>query len=152
MKHNLGSLRHPVGIFQPPPYFTYRPPGVIFNAMGKKEAQQNHDLMILHSATPDGEAIHALRSRPGRLDLAELRPLKNGQDVSHFEVVNLKPHKDMPNLCDVDVLYSPKKVESEQTVSHHAGPPAVATEAYRKNWNRVFSTSVRKKPKNPLLN
>jgi hypothetical protein len=152
MKHILLFHNHPVIIFQAPSHFTSRLPGVILTVMDKKKEQQNHDLMLLHSAAANGEAIHALRSRPGRLDLAELRPLKNGQDVSHSEVVNLKPHKDMPNLCDVDVLYSPKKNDSEKTLSNHAGPPAIATEAYRKNWNRVFSTSARKKPKNPLLN
>ena len=120
--------------------------------MGKKEEQQNRDLMILHSVTKDGKAIQAVRSRPGRLDMAELRPLKDGQDVSHCEVITLKPHKDMPIVCDVDVLYSPDKKESDQPSSNHAGPPVVTTDAYRKNWNRVFSTSMRKKPKNPLLN
>ena len=77
--------------------------------MGKKEEQADRDVMILHSVTPDGEAINALRSRQGRLDMTELRPLKDGQDVSHSEVVKLKPHKDMPIVCDVDVLYSPEE-------------------------------------------
>ena len=118
--------------------------------MGKKEEQADRDVVILHSVTSDGKAINALRSRSGRLDMAELRPLKDGQDVSHSEVVKLKPHKDMPIVCDVDVLYSPEHRESGST--DHAGPPVVSTDAYRKNWNRVFSTSVRKKPKNHLLN
>lgn len=108
------------------------------------------DMVLLHSPTEDGEGIRAIRAKDDKVDLAELRPLKEGQDVSHSEVVRLTPHKELPALCDVDVMYSPNESESHQsTATDHAGPPRVASRAYRKNWDTIFTSA---KPNKNLLN
>jgi len=113
--------------------------------------KNDSDLILLHSPTDDGEGVNAIRSRSGKIDFAELRPLKEGQDISHNEVVNLRPRKETPLLCDVDVMYKPKNLDENSTSStSHPGPPKISSQLYRKNYNRIFNSS--KSKKNTLLN
>lgn len=117
----------------------------------KEKKEPDHDIVMLHSPTEDGEGVRALRSRPGRVDLAEIRPLKEGVDVSHNEVISLKPHDDAPFLCDVDTVYSPEEIEDrDKGASPRGGPPKVSSEAFRKNWGQIFK--ARGGSKKHLLN
>ena len=105
-----------------------------------------HDVVLLHSRTEDGEGIRALRSRPRRLELAEIRPTRPGKPISG-ELVRLHPRKETPLLCDVEVQYSAE--ESGGDATGHDGPPRVATRSYRDNWEMVFG---KKKPGGRLVN
>jgi hypothetical protein len=94
--------------------------------------EKKHDVVLIHGSTEDGKGVRALRSRPGRLDLAELRPLTSGQDIQATEVVRLQRRDESPMLWDVDVQWDPRRDGG------HAGPPRVASAAYRRNWEQIF--------------
>jgi len=54
------------------------------------------DVVLLCNPTPDGEGVNALRARKNRLELAEIRPLREGQPIVAGEVARLKPRQEMP--------------------------------------------------------
>ncbi len=102
------------------------------------ERAEKHDVVLVGPPTEDGEGRTALRSRPGRLDLAELRPAVEGRDIGDGELVHLKA-REAPNIFDVDVLYG----EGER-----AGPPRVASDAFRDGWELVFGLAAAGDPPN----
>ena len=103
--------------------------------MSNPSKEKSHDVVLLHSPTDDGNGLRALRSRPGRVELAEIRPLKEGKPLdTAAEVVSLHPRKESPLLWDVAVQYSPRQASS----SEHSGPPRFTTGQYRGNWEAVF--------------
>ena len=120
--------------------------------MKSDKEKDKQDVVLLHSPTEDGEGVRAVRSRPGRLDFTELRPLEEGKDVSHSEVIKLTPHEKTPRICDVDVIYGPEEKAETQSAQSHAGPARIASDAYRKNWDQVFKLRSKKPPKDTLLN
>ena len=124
----------------------------IVNTMKKGADKESKDVLLLHSPTEDGEGVRALRSRPGRIDLTELRGAKEGQDVSGQELVQLKPREDAPFICDVDVIYSPDKNDEKIDAGTRGGPPRVTTDAYRKSWDKVFGLKNYKRRQKPILN
>ena len=100
------------------------------------------DVLFVHSPTPKGDGFHVIRAREDRVEVGEMSGLKEGEPVKG-EIVKLKPRSESPRLFDVDVL-----APAEERATPHAGPPQVATEAYRKNWEAVFASA----PKPELLN
>lgn len=113
---------------------------------------KDSDVVVLCSPTADGEGVNALRARRDRVELAEIRPLKEGQPVVAGEVARLKPREETPLVCDVEVAYeAPRPPE----YSAHAGPPRISSETYRRNWDRAFSSARSRRPDRPkkqLLN
>jgi len=94
-----------------------------------------------------------LRRRDGRVEAGAARPLKHGQPIQG-EVVRLKPRKEFPLLCDVEVeLPSPKlpgaRSTDEPTGAVRKGPARVTTERYRENWDAIWA---RPKKDEKLLN
>lgn len=116
----------------------------------KKRDPLDHDVVLLHSPTEKGDGVRALRFRPGRLDLAELHPVQDGQSIGNSELIKLTPNDKVPFVCDVDVLYSPKEKESSPS-STHAGPVRVSSCSYRQNWDRIFGMTGTKAGKKQLL-
>jgi hypothetical protein len=109
------------------------------------------DVVLIHGVTPDGEGLQVLRRRDGQIEAGAARPLKHGQPIQG-EVVRLKPHKEFPLLCDVEVeLPGPKlpRVPSTEQPRSRKGPARVATERYRENWDAIWA---RPKKDEPLLN
>jgi hypothetical protein len=123
-------------------------------AMEKKTKSKSEDVMLLHSPTEDGEGLRAIRSHEGQLDFAEIRPAVEGQDISQTELVKLNPRAEMPLLCDVDVLYSPEDSGAGKETKNRSnnGPAVVATDLYRKNWDRIFKSRRPKSAKDYSLN
>lgn len=107
------------------------------------------DVVLLCSPTPDGEGVNALRARKDRLEVAEIRPLKEGQPVVAGEVARLRPREEMPLVCDVDVTYS---VPPPPAASNHAGPPRISSQSFRRNWDKVFKPARIRRPKKHELN
>lgn len=98
----------------------------------EKKTEPEHDVVLVHGRTEDGEGLRALRSRPDRLDLAELRPLRHGRPFQGAgEVVRLRQRGESRLLYDVDVQY-----RGEEQLG--SGPPKVATQTYRDNWEVIF--------------
>lgn len=102
-----------------------------------------HDVVLLHGTTEDGEGIRALRSRPKKLELAEIRPVKEGKPImSGGEVVRLQQREENPLLYDVEVQH---REPAPKTHTDHAGPPRIASQEYRNNWEAIFGKPRRKR-------
>jgi hypothetical protein len=126
-------------------------------AKGKRRTRsrnQPDDVVLLHARTDDNEGYRALRARDGQLEVAEIRPAKEGQPLAG-ELVKLKPRPDFPLLCDVEVLFrqegdeppgSEEAEEGEGGTTGHEGPARVSSRSYRKNWDEVFRSRSRKRP------
>lgn len=100
----------------------------------KAPAPPAHDLVLVHGRTDDGEGLRAIRSRPDRLELAELRPLREGRPIGEHEVVALHRRAESPVLWDVEVQYDPKA-----PATGHEGPARVTSRRYRENWDAIFA-------------
>jgi hypothetical protein len=100
------------------------------------------DVVLPVARTEDGEGVQALRSRPQRLDLAEIRPLQEGKPLGKGEIVQLSPNEKNSMLWNVDVKYTVGEDDSTDAAASrdegHAGPARVTSESYRQNWERIF--------------
>jgi hypothetical protein len=120
------------------------------------------DVALVWGASADGDTVGVLRRRGEQVTSALMRKAREGQPVQG-ELVRLRA-RDEPLLYDVDVLYDPGAAEAapdavpERAQDERAlaasegarrsdGPPRVATEAYRKGWDRLF-----KRPRGESLN
>jgi hypothetical protein len=123
--------------------------------------RKSKDLVLVHGRTPDGNGLGVLRAREQRLEVGTLRPLEEGKPI-HGEVVKLSPRPEMPNLFDAETEFvAPASAgasangKTDQTdVSAkprdaQGGPPQVATAAYRKNWDAIWS---RQEKRSKLVN
>lgn len=107
---------------------------------GKRAAgsRESHDIALLHGPTDDGKGARILRFKDGELSAGEVRPAVEGQPLAGRELVRLHGREGQPALCDVEVLYD---AASETDGERNAGPPRVATQAYRRGWRQVFAKS-----------
>ena len=87
------------------------------------------------SRDDDSDRTGVLRLREGRVEVGTVQPLVHGQSIQG-EVVRLKPRKDLPIVCDVDVVL---KVDPPAKDRNRAGPAQVATDRYRKNWDAIWA-------------
>ena len=96
------------------------------------------DVMYVHAPTESGEGFHVLRQRQERIEVGQIRGLREGEPI-HGEVVRLKQRSGHERLFDVDVLVdAPSRRE-------HDGPPQVVSESYRHNWDAIFGRSAQPK-------
>jgi|JI10StandDraft_1071094.scaffolds.fasta_scaffold252282_3 hypothetical protein len=106
------------------------------------------DVVLLHSPTDDGEGARVIRAREGRVEVGELRPLKEGRPLSG-EVVSLTPRADAPRVCDVKVhVKVPTPAEAAPNALAHKGPARVTSTAYRDGWDALFGAPPAKGPAN----
>lgn len=108
------------------------------NEAKNKASSDEHDIVLVHGRTDDGQGVKALRSRPGRLEAAEIRPIKEGQPLHSGELVSMNEREGSPLLWDVEVLH---RVQGEAGEAEHTGPPQVASSRYRRNWDEVFGAT-----------
>ena len=114
-------------------------------APAKKAEAEGFDVVLVHGKTADGEGASVLRARPGRIEAGEVRPLRDGQPLTGGgEVVRLAARAGTPNVYDVDVQCEVPK--SAAAPSEAAGPPQVATLAYRESWERTFGMKTKDLP------
>ncbi len=132
-----------------------------------KPEKPGSDVVLIRGVTDDGKGLEVLRARDERLEIGQVRPLEEGKPLAG-DVVRLLPRPDAPYLCDVetqvrvptpgasrDVSRVPqsgepqgfpgaeRRVAKEAAAEHRplrSGPPQVATDAYRKNWDAIWST------------
>ena len=102
----------------------------------KPDPSPDYDVVMVHGRTDDGEGLKVLRSRPGRLDAAEVRALKEGAPILDGEVIKLSPRPESPALYNVQVQYSAASDKA------HAGPARVSTERFRRNWDTIFGVKT----------
>jgi hypothetical protein len=91
------------------------------------------DVVFVHSPTEKGDGFRVVRKRADTIEVGEIRALEEGRPV-HGEVVKLSPREEHAQLFNVDVLVP----SAEKAGAARSGPPQVATDAYRKNWDAIF--------------
>jgi hypothetical protein len=96
----------------------------------ERRAKKEDDVALLCASSPDGETLGVLRKRGDRVEAATMRRASDGQPIQG-ELVRLLPREE-PLLFDVEVVHDGRR-ESD-------GPAQVATEAYRKGWERLFKS------------
>lgn len=112
--------------------------------MPKKDTD---DVALVWGATRDGEMLGVLRKRGDSIEPALVRKAREGEPI-HGELVRLTPREE-PLLYDVDVVYDGRR----GTQADRSGPPQVASEQYRKGWDRLFKARASKsKSDNRALN
>ncbi len=96
------------------------------------------DVVLLGPPTADGEGVRVLRAREDRIEAGEVRPVKDGAPI-HGEIVRLTPREGAPQVCDVEVTYSPpKKTPTATLTGRGKGPAQVASRDYRDHWDEIF--------------
>ena len=123
------------------------------SATSSESGSSSSDVVLIHGVTADGQGLQVLRRRDGRIEAGAARPLKHGQPIQG-EVVRLKPRKEFPLLCDVEVeVAAPKSAVAqsadEPSGTGRKGPARVTTERYRENWDAIWA---RPKKDGALLN
>ena len=119
------------------------------SADGPQEEGKTFDVVLMGGTTEDGEGARVLRARPGRIDAGEVRPMRHGRPIGGGEVVRLERRTDAPALFDVHVECvvpaTATEVTGQSTTATRgdAGPPQVATRAYRDNWEVTFGSRRR---------
>jgi hypothetical protein len=99
------------------------------------ETSKKEDVLLVGGPTESGEGCHVLRKRDDQLEVGELRAVREGRPLQG-ELVRLKPRQESERLFDVDVVMAaPKRPEARS----NAGPAQVASDDYRRNWDRVFA-------------
>lgn len=94
------------------------------------------DVLLVGGQVPGSDAYRVLRARQERLEVGELRQLKEGKPIDG-DVVKLKPRPEHERLFEVETLASSEELRQ---AAGHSGPPQVATDQYRENWSRVFGS------------
>ncbi|OQX69825.1 MAG: hypothetical protein B6A08_02800 [Sorangiineae bacterium NIC37A_2] len=107
------------------------------------EGNSSQDIVIVHGRTEDQQGLKVLRARPERVELGEVRPLKEGQAI-FGDIVQLKPRAGAPWICDVETQFSYSQNRSggeapRESAPRHPGPARVATDAYRQNWDAIWN-------------
>jgi hypothetical protein len=115
-------------------------------------AKDAKDVVLVHSTSETGDSARVVRLRPSSVEFGELRALQEGVPV-HGDVVRLHQRTEHERLFDVEVLVpaqSEPAGETKGTVAGQlaagTGPPQVATEAYRANWEAIFGPNRNGKP------
>lgn len=105
----------------------------------KSGSPDSADVALIHGKTPDGKGLKVLRRRQDRLELGAVHPLKEGVPITG-EVVTLTPRPEFPLLCDVKTEMAAPKPSGDVAAPSRHGPAQVATDQYRENWDRIWST------------
>jgi hypothetical protein len=110
--------------------------------------KEDHDVVLLHGRTRDGEGFRALRSRPDRLEAAEIRPLESGKPMTGGELVSLKEREGSPLLWDVQVELDPQ-ADRRTPERARPGPAQYATDQYLKNYEAIFGGKRQRRSRDP---
>lgn len=122
--------------------------GTVGDDTSQKKPERGSDVVLIHGVTEDGKGFHVLRARGERLELGQVRPLEHGKPV-HGDIVKLHPRPGRPYLCDVETEYSAQtapqyRQQRAEVPQRRKGPVQVASAAYRRNWEAIWSGSRRK--------
>jgi hypothetical protein len=103
------------------------------------ETAASEDVVVICGATEDRGGVAVIRAREGQLEAGAMRPLQQGKPITG-EVVRLKPRKECPLVCDVDVELAAPALREVETANaaHRRGPAQVASDAYRRNWDAIY--------------
>lgn len=110
------------------------------------EPERPHLDVVLPHAPADGGGVQVVRIKECENDvhveLGEVHALVEGRPIApSAEVVRLKPRVDGRGL-DVEVLL-PRRAQDASAASTHKGPGQIASDAYRTNWDAIFTARER---------
>jgi hypothetical protein len=126
----------------------------------KPRRKKQHDYAILGGPTEDGQGAELVRIRGNDVTVGEIRPAREGEPITHSELVRLHPVDAERRICRIEVLHAPEEHASpaldDASARSDAGvksrgsdapsrPARVATDRYRKNWDAIFDKRVRRK-------
>jgi hypothetical protein len=103
------------------------------------------DVALIHGRTDDGRGLKIIRRRDNQIEAGAVLPVEDGKPLQG-DLVRLKPRKGFPLLCDVETEFAlPDSARPRQTQQRtEKGPPRVTTDAYRRNWDTIWSCSSNK--------
>jgi len=106
-------------------------------------ARPSQDVVLIHGLSEDKKGLRVLRARNDQVEVGEMRPLVEGQPITS-DVVRLKPRTGMPLLCDVETEVAVSGPQPSLSKAHQVrtGPAQVANNAYRDNWDTIWSRSA----------
>ena len=90
------------------------------------------DVVLIHGVTADGKGFEVLRKQGETVSAGSMRPLEEGKALTG-DVVRLKPRRELPLLCDVEVEH-----RVEAPARETSGPAQVASEGYRSGWDSIW--------------
>jgi len=97
------------------------------------------DVVLIQGRTEDQKGLRVLRARADRLELGEVRPLEQGKPILG-DVVKLEPRPGLPFVCDVKTEFRhPEAAQDTAPRRRHPGPAQVSSDAYRSNWDAIWS-------------
>lgn len=104
----------------------------------------SRDVALIHGVAKNGD-LAIVRQRDNRIEIGAVRPLRDGVPIVG-EVVRLTPRPEFPLLCDVktELAAPPPALVAPGADVQRKGPAQVATDEYRSNWERIWSSSVPK--------
>lgn len=112
------------------------------------------DVALVHGRTDDGEGFRIIRAKDDRIEMGEVRSIKEGQNIQG-EVVKLTQRPESPALFDCETLVNVGQDKASDTVALprsggllSQGPAQIATESYRNNWDTLWGGKTKK----PLMN
>jgi hypothetical protein len=103
------------------------------------------DFAILGGPTEDGQGTHLVRFRDGEISAGEIRPVKEGEPVTHRELVRLHPLEGDKRVVRVETLHAPPAAPEEAPRSR---PARVSNARYRKNYDAIFESKRSGKKRN----
>lgn len=109
------------------------------SAAGSQSTKPAQDFAILGGPTEDGQGAHVLRVREGAISAGEIRPVREGEPVTHRELVRLHPVDAERGVCRVETIHAPEVLPSPADAPR-SRPARVSNERYRKNWDAIFDT------------
>ncbi|MFO0611981.1 MAG: hypothetical protein U0414_05315 [Polyangiaceae bacterium] len=128
------------------------PSGASDAVAAEAKPEKPKDVVFVHGQTPNGLGIARLRTDgegDERIELGELRPLKEGQPLLG-EVVRLSRREESDRLFDVEVLMKAredsKRELTERESGPRKGPPKVSSNAFRLHWDDVFGAKPKRDP------
>jgi len=95
---------------------------------------EKEDVALVLGVNEESDSVAILRKRDQQLEAAVLRKAEEGQPIRGV-LVRLKARETSP-LFDVETLY--EAPQSEGAARNSSGPAQIASEAYRRGWERVF--------------
>jgi hypothetical protein len=117
-----------------------------------KPQPKTRDIAIVSGPTEDGQGARVIRIREGEVSAGEIRPVKEGEVITHAEVVRLRPTEAHPQICEVEVLHAPQAAGKAGAPTGDAGDAIsrrarVSTPEYRKNWSAIFEPKRKRRTK-----
>jgi hypothetical protein len=113
--------------------------GDVAVAKNSSRPRKPKDVALIVGPTADQEGVHVLRRRDedAPVELGTVRPMKEGEPIDG-EVVKLRPRKDAPFVYDVKTVLGGRKAGHGERRLTSDGPPQVATDDYRRGWDKIW--------------